>query len=76
VPALICPNGHRFESKPIIYGLPDAETSAAGERGEVVLAGCDPGDPVTIACPRCGAEIVRASDWASGRSGEASGEPR
>ncbi len=39
-----------------MFGLPDAETSEAAERGEFVLGGCvvDPGPTPRWACPECG----------------------
>jgi hypothetical protein len=44
---------------PLVIGLPDAETSAAAERGEFVLGGCvmDPGPAPRWACPECGQHL-------------------
>jgi hypothetical protein len=74
--ALSCALGHLTDFPPLIYGLPDAETSAAGDRGEVILAGCTPDVPKTLACPRCGAPVARGSDWGSGPRDGAGAEPR
>jgi rubredoxin len=57
--------GHAFGPKPIVYGLPTPETMVRAERGDVILGGCDPGIPVEIDCPQCGAPNEWASRWAS-----------
>jgi hypothetical protein len=54
-PTLTCPNGHRFRSKPIVFGLPDGDGLEQAKRGEIVLGGCAPDVPIEIPCPDCGA---------------------
>jgi hypothetical protein len=63
---ITCPNGHRFRTKPIAFGLPTEEAMERAERGELLLAGCTPDVPYQVRCPRCGAIAEWASQWASG----------
>ena len=44
------------------YGMPAPELMAEAERGDVLLGGCDPGDPVELNCPTCSARVL----WPSG----------
>jgi hypothetical protein len=65
VTSVVCPNGHRFRTR-IVYGMPTPElleASGAGKR--VVIAGCDPGDPVELTCPTCSVTFEWASRSAS-----------
>ncbi len=52
-----CPDAPR--GVPLVVGLPDAETSAAADRGEFVLGGCvlGPGPTPRWTCPRCGQHL-------------------
>jgi hypothetical protein len=52
MPTITCPNGHRFRSKPIAFGLPPKEAMARAERGEIILAGCAPDVPLRDRVPR------------------------
>jgi len=37
-----CPNGHKNNIIPIVYGLPDAKTMKKSKKGKIKLGGCDP----------------------------------
>jgi hypothetical protein len=69
-----CPNGHTFEPAPIVYGLPAPETMERANRGEIILGGCAPGEPVERACPTCGRAVV-VSELVSGDPAGVEGEP-
>jgi len=37
-----CPDGHKNNIIPIVYGLPDAKTMKKSKKGKIKLGGCDP----------------------------------
>ena len=65
---LTCTKCGKVESHRVVYAYPSAEAIAQSERGEIVLAGCELGEPVrNWRCADCKERFAESRDTVSGR---------